>query len=312
MDEILMFLNDNIDALTAVGIILTFAVSVISLYFSVKNNKAVHYVNTITSSRVEWISQLRDLASEYIKVCSVEHIMSVSNIKRDENFQEILRLNAKIKLMLNYNDNLDKKIIVTADCLKDEAFFLRNAICCIEEFGEEIGERTLNEQIATSPAFQELLIEYARMKGVKIQSRETYIGNASEVVDLFLSIFSEKEEVDEFIQYMFNRPEDLIYKIREDILLFIKYVQIYLKYEWNRVKCESRGKTYEKKTQEYDIWELEQRYDNPKYENNEWKRSCINKKAKSKRFFSSSGFSWFVFSVGMLELIIFLFWQFMK
>lgn len=74
---ILKFFNENIDALTAIGIILTFLVSIISLYFSVKNNKAVHYVNTITSSRIEWINQLRDLASEYIKVCSVEHIMSV-------------------------------------------------------------------------------------------------------------------------------------------------------------------------------------------------------------------------------------------
>lgn len=63
MNEILQFFEDNKDALTAIGIILTFGVSIIS-FFSVRNNKAVHYVNSITKSRIEWIQKLRKTVAD--------------------------------------------------------------------------------------------------------------------------------------------------------------------------------------------------------------------------------------------------------
>lgn len=48
MNKILQFFSENKDALTSIGILLTFLISSISLYFSVRNNKAVHYVNAVT------------------------------------------------------------------------------------------------------------------------------------------------------------------------------------------------------------------------------------------------------------------------
>ena len=51
---------------TLVGIVITAIVSIASLYFSVKNNKAVHYVNAVTQNRVEWISSLRKKCAEFI------------------------------------------------------------------------------------------------------------------------------------------------------------------------------------------------------------------------------------------------------
>ena len=66
MNKILEFLNTNIDAFTSVGILITFLVSTVSLYMSIRNNKAVHYVNSITKSRIDWIQQLRNTISEFI------------------------------------------------------------------------------------------------------------------------------------------------------------------------------------------------------------------------------------------------------
>ena len=43
MNKMLQFFSENKDALTSIGILLTFLISSISLYFSVRNNKAVHY-----------------------------------------------------------------------------------------------------------------------------------------------------------------------------------------------------------------------------------------------------------------------------
>lgn len=51
---------------TLVGIVITAIVSIASLYFSVKNNKAVHYVNAVTQNRVEWISSLRKSAQNLL------------------------------------------------------------------------------------------------------------------------------------------------------------------------------------------------------------------------------------------------------
>ena len=55
MNKMLQFFSENKDAITGIGIILTFLISSISLYYSIRNNKAVHYVNSITKSRIDWI-----------------------------------------------------------------------------------------------------------------------------------------------------------------------------------------------------------------------------------------------------------------
>lgn len=60
MNKILQFFSENKDALTSIGILLTFLISSISLYFSVRNNKAVHYVNAVTKNRVEWLYKFRE------------------------------------------------------------------------------------------------------------------------------------------------------------------------------------------------------------------------------------------------------------
>ncbi len=60
MNKMLQFFSENKAALTSIGILLTFLISSISLYFSVRNNKAVHYVNAVTKNRVEWLYKFRE------------------------------------------------------------------------------------------------------------------------------------------------------------------------------------------------------------------------------------------------------------
>lgn len=59
MTEILEYLKTNQEAYTVVGILLTLLFSLISLWFTVRNNKAVQYMDSVTKNRVEWISSLR-------------------------------------------------------------------------------------------------------------------------------------------------------------------------------------------------------------------------------------------------------------
>lgn len=249
MDKILQFFSNNKDALTSIGIILTFSVSAISLYFSVRNNKAVHYVNSVTKNRVDWIYKFRDLVSEFIAMVCIENItffISSTNDDIEKSGKHLLRtkeLSNSIKLMLNFSDKTDRKII--------------NLV--------------------------------------------------SEIMDLFSMYYHDAFECEIEDEKYFEETENmhiLSDKMKNDITELTKLVQIYLKSEWNRIKYESKGKIYEKDTQKFDVWELEQKYDNPNYKNNVWKRFCVDSKAKIRRIWNSVEFAVIVFIVGIIVLII--------
>ena len=206
MDIFLKFLSDNKDAITSLGILLTLIVSCISLYFSIRNNKAVHYVNAVTKSRVEWIDKLRNNVSRFISLTDVKELTvkfltpkEMLNNNFENNLKELNQVGSEILLMLNYSDEFDKKIM---EIIKLQAYKIEN-----------LYYKTLT------------------------QSTISYKENNSFYVpdDEIKSLEEEIEELNEKI---------------------IKEFQIYLKFEWNRVKKESKGKRYFKFQQEYDLEEL--------------------------------------------------------
>lgn len=247
MDKILLFFNNNKDAFTAMGIFLTLGVSVFSLYFSIRNNKAVHYVNSVAKNRVEWINALRNLCAEYIGAVNIydnSFFTTDSDADIEKSGRQLAHakeLCCNIKLMLNFLDKTDMRIIKVVDELMEAySSYYHDAFEC------EVEEKSF-------------FIETPNM----ILQREVIESRINELS---------------------------------------KLLQIYLKSEWNRVKYESKGKSYEKATQEFDIWELEQKYDNSHYKNEVWKRFCINTKAKARRIWNSSGFAVFIFCLSIIIL----------
>lgn len=254
MDEILQFFNDNKDALTAIGIILTFLVSVASLYFPIRNNKAVHYVNSVTKSRVEWIEKLRLNIAKFTVLTRTDDITTYSQTAKEMAEKDmspkiiaVKELGTEIKLQLNFSGKLDRKLIEYVDA-------------------------------------QIIAYEYICLK----------ISN--------LALTQLKNQADELFI-----PDEEILKVEDEMVENAKnvekYAQVYLKAEWNRVKYESQGKTYEKGTQEFDVDELEEKYNNPDYKNDVWKRFCINLKAKILRIWNSAGFSVFLVVVCIICII---------
>lgn len=216
--------------LSLIGILATAIMSGISLMFSVRNNKAVHYVNAVTKNRVEWIYKLRELCAEYIGAVNI-YDNSFFTTDSDEDMEKsgkqlshCKELNSLIKLMLNYSDEMDRNLILIADEMM-EAFssYYHDAFEC------EITEDSF-------------FIETDNMK------KQAKI-------------------------------------ICEDIGKFTKRLQIYLKAEWNRVKYESQGRTYEKAVQEFDLVELENKYDDIRYRNKAWRRKSVVFLAKVQKIF---------------------------
>lgn len=112
MQNVLQFFNENKDVLLAIAVPLTFLASISSLYFSVRNNKAVHYVNSITKSRIDWIQKVRDTVSAFISKTNVYNNAYYSGDydKSGEHLSECQKLCIEIKLLLNCCDKRDKEI----------------------------------------------------------------------------------------------------------------------------------------------------------------------------------------------------------
>lgn len=237
MNALLEYLTTNEKAFTVMGILLTLVISIISLRFSVKNNKAVHYVNSVTKNRVDWIDKLRKNIAEFISLLDTQDLtdtyIDIDDFVKypfGKNLSRLNQVGAEIKLMLNYTDEYDRKIMNKIDLI---------------------------------------IVNYKKIY-VKIQ--RNILENKKE--DML--IFAPNNEVIDDQRTIDAMSMDLL-----------SDMQIYLKSEWNRVKYESKGKTYEKETQIFDLEELIEKKSNVNYKNNTWKRFCINTKAKAKRIWSS-------------------------
>lgn len=117
MQNVLQFFNENKDVLLAIAVPLTFLASISSLYFSVRNNKAVHYVNSITKSRIDWIQKVRDTVSAFISKTNVYNNAHYSGDydKSGEHLSECQKLCIEIKILLNCCDKRDKEICKLVD-----------------------------------------------------------------------------------------------------------------------------------------------------------------------------------------------------
>lgn len=256
MNAILEFFKNNKDAITAVGIVLTFLISLISLRFTVKNNKAVHYVNSVTKNRVDWIDKLRKNMAEFISLLDTQDLTDTFieiddfiKIPIGENLKKLNQIGSEIKLMMNYSDSFDRKIMNQIDLI----------IVCYKKLH------------------------------LKIQQ----------------SIMDNKKNHD-----VIFTPDDEVLKSQAEIDVLstklLSDMQVYLKSEWNRVKYESKGKTYEKETQLFDLDELIQKKADPNYKNDTWKRFCINSKARFKRVLHSHQLSIIIFVIALIILILIL------
>lgn len=310
MNKIFFFFSTNKDALTAIGIILTFLASIISLYFSVKNNKAVHYVNSITKSRIEWIGQLRNLSVEFCNACDLgkyRELIHEDYTIDTENIDKIKRTSMQIKLMLNFSDDLDNRIIKIMNDLQSLTLICYDIIDCINRYLTEDDhidlERYSIQNLYDKEVYvQEFIIRFCKWNNIPVG--DVNFINRKSVVEKCLKKIKEndilwKELEINFIKDMENTQFNIDHKMNQ----FKKYVQIYLKSEWNRVKYESQGKKYEKETQEFDLMELNKKYDNPDYENEVWKRFFINIKAKCKRLLKTPGFILILLGIVIIMII---------
>jgi hypothetical protein len=116
-----MFVLEPKDWLTLGGISLTFFISLISLYISIRNTRKTLFINSITKSRIEWIGTIRE---NIAKFCGLTFHVTLTDLEPSERrkvLEEIDKVKYLIILQLNREDEFDKKIISTLKMIASTA-----------------------------------------------------------------------------------------------------------------------------------------------------------------------------------------------
>lgn len=255
------FFKKNSDGFTAIGVILTFIVSIITLIATLHSKKTKQYIDTITRSRIEWIGHLRKLTSKYLSMLSINLNTTTNTIESEKNYREILNLSNEIKLMLNFKSDFDNKIIKLLSEIIADFDQLRTACECINI----LSRSGINKDIFENPYFVKNLINYAKDSGYDV-TNEIKDYNCKYVSNLFKDVIKTPDDKDKFIRIFLSSQEQLIHGINDNCSDLSNKVRIYLKSEWNRVKIESQGKRYSSKKQEKEINKLSKYFSQHKFE----------------------------------------------
>lgn len=264
LNNVLQFIQDNGNVITFIGILLTFLTSAFSLYYSWKSSKSSKYIDTITKNRIEWICNLRDLISEYISLTMITPLSAL--LCCDDlsiYYRKVRNLNMKIKLMLNFYEEMDKKIILIADELEKASHDYYSFLSFFEDYtAEGLTDLEKDYIIVNNKFSSNYLISYLEEKNMPIEE-ELHLYNRSDVLSEKLS--SLKSKGLEYINFLLNLNAQYE-KLNSDILSMAdqltKETQIYLKFEWNRVKREAKGKKYDVEMQKNDLKQLHELYIN--------------------------------------------------
>jgi hypothetical protein len=108
------------DILTAVGIGLTFLASAGGLWIGIRNSKSSIFINSITTSRIKYIQELRNNISEFCGLFYSYHTLEKDKAGLSKEKLEILRSSDRLKyliqLYLNPEDEYwDNKMIGLID-----------------------------------------------------------------------------------------------------------------------------------------------------------------------------------------------------
>ena len=113
MQTVKGFLHNASD-LTFLGIVLVFIMSAanlaLTLFYTWRNTRKTNFINTVTTSRIEWIGSLREKMSSFISTVIALKYIAPTDPKGEEKRVELDALRYSIYLHLNPDAEPDKEI----------------------------------------------------------------------------------------------------------------------------------------------------------------------------------------------------------
>ena len=277
MKELLKFFSDNKDAIIAIGIVLTLVVSILSLYYSKRNNQAVHYVNSITKNRVEWIYKLREYISEYVALVTIdEHTLFIDGEEElSRHFEKVRLKKTNIQLLLNYTGKWDSEIIRIIEELERKSTKFYGSLKLLESITDNnLEDIEIDKLVAENTFVRSYVVDFMKSQGYTYSEDIFGLCFFMLLLDDIKKLRYEKKLSSWDVGIcLYNK--NLIDEIKQLIDKLVQIVQVYLKFEWNRVKYEGQGKEYYKGLQQFDMEELLELSQNPQYKLRKLKRQFI-------------------------------------
>lgn len=214
------------------GIILTFGVGVVNFFLSRNANKRTVFVNAITSERVKWMGELKELIAEYLSLTTFYEKKPLLEKEDLITFLErLIYLKNRIRLHLNYIDENDKEIIDLIEKINTKIFGIYDS--------KDILKIPIETRINALPPDKKIEIIG---KAFSDETGKNLINNLisnsqqdSQLIGEVMNKIIKTIDVDFKKNYGYQGREDLIKNTNQ---LVVK-VQIYLKREWEKVKEEA-------------------------------------------------------------------------
>lgn len=154
------------DWITILSIWVTLGIGIWNLFSNAKINRKTLFVNAITSERVKWMTLLKELLSEYLTlICTYERNKPRQGEQNLDFLKELLRLEYRIKLHLNYKGEKDKEIMFQIERANKDIIDYYNSIEAMDVIDENLHKRinVIIEKISTVSR-QYLKEEWERVK----------------------------------------------------------------------------------------------------------------------------------------------------
>lgn len=114
--------------ISVVGVIISAAIAAYNNYLTKKSNDRNIYINTITTERTKWLSNVRDAISELMS--GALHMYSVDSSKNIDEWNNTMRHvsmhAAKIRLYINPDGDIERKIESSVDKIQNYVAILHN------------------------------------------------------------------------------------------------------------------------------------------------------------------------------------------
>lgn len=227
------------EAMMLYAVFATLILGIINIYISISTNKRTVFVNAITSERVKWMGDLKELLSEYLSLTTYyDQKPTLEGELLAAYLERLIYLQNRIKLHLNYIDNKDEEINNLIGKINIKMFGLYNVKDSLQMISKERFENIPSEQMNEymSNVYKNKEDLEAVITSLKNNDHSTLISEFNKVIEEINKDFVKK--------YGYEGKQEL----KEYTNQLVELSRRYLKIEWEKVKREAeKGKLNKKK-----------------------------------------------------------------
>ncbi|MEK3866367.1 hypothetical protein MHH60_23100 [Paenibacillus sp. FSL H7-0716] len=225
------------------AVLVTLIIGLINLFSSLRTNKRTTFVNAVTSERVKWMGQLRELTSEYLQLTTYyERKPILEGKEHDDFFERLVYLQHRIKLHMNHTGVPDREINELIKRINEKIFEIYQANDLLKIPPEDRLQYLLS---SSNEIIKKKLIQKQK-EGTLTQvlnpeeSKDNAIQFLNEIIEEYNKEFKQKNGYS-------GRNQ-----LEKDVQDLVDKTSAYLKYEWERVKDEAKeGKLKKQKKKEW-------------------------------------------------------------